>query len=196
MHHRRRCFGRHKQTVPQIEVIALEAALGHRRHLRQLCATLCAGHGEQFQTAGIHLGSDCRVVGQRHLRLVGNHRDHRRTAALIVDVVHLDLRHHLQRIAGDFAGGTGDGDIETALRFFCLGEKFTQGAGRQPAAGNQRHRRIGNFADGEKIALRIVGQFFVERGVDGVRAGIANGNHRAVGRTARAVVTTDDTVVT
>ncbi len=102
---RRRSLRRRQRAVPRVDDEVRDARLGDRRHVRRRSAALGARHGDRAcrrpaftccNAAGIETNSELHLPADR----VG----HRRTAALVRDVHHVDAGLQLEELARDVAG--------------------------------------------------------------------------------------------
>ena len=83
---------RHEHPVPLVGFVALDAALGHRGHVRERRVPVGRRDRERPDGAALHVTGDRRQVRESQIDLAADDGQDRRAAALVRHVQHLDAR--------------------------------------------------------------------------------------------------------
>ena len=109
----RRRAGRREHAVPAGDLVAGHAGLLHRRQLRHRRRAARGGDGQRTQLARFDERARLQARGEQHVDLAADHVGHRRLAAAIRHVRHLDAGERAEQRARQMAGAA---DTRRAVR--------------------------------------------------------------------------------
>ena len=158
---------------------------GDRRERRAVAASaLRRGDREAAQLAGAHLRLRALQAGEVEVVLAGEQVGHRRTRALVGDVLGLDAGHQLVELAREVAAAADAGRAEVERALVALRPLDELRAGSSPASTDcttSISPARGELRDRREVVDRVIGQLRIERRVDRVLV-VSEEQRVAVGR--------------
>ena len=180
-----RCRGRH-QAVPGRVVESGDAGFVQRGHIRQQTHPLDRRHPERAQPAGFHVRQRWSQGRHVHGDLVTHQRGQCRPTPLVGYVNHAAVHGYQQQLGRQMDARADAGRTEAQLAGIGphLGDQLLEVSRRQRRLDQQDIGLLGDQGHRSEIAKRVVGQFLVERWIDG-QADAAQQHRIAVGRRLR-----------
>ena len=149
--------GRPEQAEPGRDLVARQAALGHRRHLGQQLAAPGAGHRQRLEPAGLHVRQRRRLQIEHQRHVAGQHIGQRRCAALVRHMQQLDAGIAGEQLAGEMVRRAEAGRRVGELARLAPGQRDHVGHGSPPAAQDWRRARRGSTPIGAIAAKSATG---------------------------------------
>ena len=172
-----RCAARCQQSGSATDFIALQAAIAtgfiQRRNVRCHRQPCLGGYRQRLELAGLDEGQDQRCVLKRDFKLARHQFGGHLCAGFVGDVLQIDTGHAFEQLARQMLGGAAAGGAKAQLAGVCpgigdqLAHRFQRHA-RMQCQHIGRERHLGQWLE---VLDDVVGQFFVERGIEVQRAG-------------------------
>ena len=179
---RARRAGGHEDAEPRREVEPRQPGLRDRRQIGHRGRALARRHRERAQLPRLHLRQRVGEVVEHELRLAGEEVLHRRRAALVGDVHHVDAGHRLEELAGEMPGRAGRARAErerAGLRPRVV-DQLAHRLHRQRGVDDEDVRHLRDQRHRHEVLLRVVRDLRVQARVDRVRAHRAHQQRVAV----------------
>ena len=153
----RRAGGR-DEAVPGQHLVLRNAELDHRRHVGQTCKARAARHRQEPHLAGLRKRQRVRQAGEHRRDMPGHEIGHRRRAAAIRHMDHVEareleeIRHRQMRGVADAARAVG----QRARLLFDMGDELGIGLHRHVGVDAEHERIAADHRDRREILHRVV----------------------------------------
>ena len=165
-------MGRAKNRPPGLGRKATEPGFSQRGHLRQHRRALLAADGQGAQLGAAHMRQHRLHRVEHQGDLTTEQICDGRCAAAVGDVLELNASGFCKQLSGQVAGRAIACRAELKAARLPLGRSHQLGNGRVAGGRTHHHRygRAGSQSERREIFHRVIGQLFIQRRIDGVRA--------------------------
>ena len=194
------CRGRPRGREHAERRRGLVAGHSRRRHRRQSGRQgggLGAGDGQRPQSSCLGVRRDRSCVGEHQLKLAGEQRIQRESAALVWNADDADSRHGLEQLGGKVRRRSGRGRpvIEFPRPRSGHGDEFLHGLRRHRGMYDENVGRVDRKRDRREVPDGIVGRMGAQQWRDPERAAVGEQRIGIRGRTGHDLAREDAAVV-